>query len=168
MRITIPTHLRNLDIVDQMYKMMVEYTKEYGDISSDSNSLENRAYDFIYEFLNIVLPDNDEPTNRYLASLFYKSKGTLSILDYLEKYLGLIYKEKPIYNIDRLELNFESVSGSNLLNFTPALINFLNALLYFDELNILIDKFKLQISSSLSNKSSNMCIFYKESNFEFK
>jgi hypothetical protein len=169
MRITIPNHLRNIEVINQMYSMLSSYAKDYGnDVNSNFDILDNRAYDYIYEFLKIVLPENDEPTNRYLANLFYKCKGTTKVFDYLEDYMGLVYEDKPEYNIDRLVIKFESVTGTNLLNFVPALTNFLNALLYFNDLKIAIDKFKLCITSNISNRSSNMCVYYKDNYFEFK
>lgn len=81
MRITIPNHLRNIEVINQMYSMLSSYAKDYGnDVNSNFDILDNRAYDYIYEFLKIVLPENDEPTNRYLANLFYKCKVLLRFL----------------------------------------------------------------------------------------
>lgn len=171
MTVVIPSHLRNVEVINQMYILMTAYMNYYAtdpvDLASES-SLEEKAFDYIYDFIKIIYPDNDEPTNRYIASMLYRCKGTTKVFEVIEKYLGLVYKEDPEYNIDKLSLSFDYVGGSNLLNFKPALINTLNTLLYFNELKVLINIFKLQISSSMSNKSTNMCVFYKDSYFEFK
>lgn len=169
MKINVPKHLIDIKIVNQMYKMMTAYSKMNNTsdiINSDITSLEEKAFDYIYELLRLIYPANDDPTNRYLAFRFYECKGTREILSMLERYLGLVYKEEPKYNINVLELNFESVKGTNIQNFNPALINFLNALLYFNSLFIVIDIFKLYIDGEMSNKSANAFIYYKESHFE--
>lgn len=172
MIIYIPQHLQDIKVVKQMRNMISEYltNEEYGALHGieDMNIIVEKSFDYIYDLLNVVLPDNDEPTNRYLAMLFYELKGTPKLLTYLEKYLGLIYREDPVYDINSLTLNFEEVSGNDLNSFKPALTNFLNALLYFNELHIAINIFKLMITSGMSNKSSNACVLYKENYFEFK
>lgn len=146
---------------------MENYSTDPVDLATES-SLEEKSFDYIYDFIKIIYPDNDEPTNRYIASMLYRSKGTTKVFEVIEKYLGLVYKEDPEYTINELNLSFEYVTGSNILNFKPALINTLNTLLYFNDLKILINIFKLQISSGMSNRSANNCVFYKESYFEFK
>lgn len=169
MTIRFPSHLTNIELVNQMYKMMYEFLSNHAiDINTDLTVLDQKAYDYIYDLIKIIFPDNDDPTNRYLANIFYECKGTTKVFELIEKHLGLVFKSKPEYNINNLKLDFESVSGSNINNFTPALTNFINALLYFHELEILINIFKLNISSNMSNRSANMVACYKESYFEFK
>lgn len=171
MTINIPSHLTNITIIDQMYKMMVEYNKNYGikmEDVVDYNKLEEKSYDYINDMINIIFPDNDSATNNYISNLFYQCKGTLKVFDLIEEHLGLEYAEPPEYDIDSLTIKFESVSGTDLLSFNPALINFLNTLLYFNDLSIVVNIFKLNISSDMSNKSSNTCVYYKKNYFEFK
>lgn len=169
MTIRFPSHLTNIELVNQMYKMMSEFLANHAlNIETDLEVLDQKAYDYVYDLIKVIFPDNDDPTNRYLANMFYECKGTTKIFELIEKYLGLVYKDDPFYNIDKLRLNFHSVSGSNINNFKPALTNFINALMYFHDLEIILNIFNLNITSDMSNRSSNMCICYKESYFEFK
>lgn len=171
MTINIPKHLTNIKLISQMHSMMIEYINSYGSLSTNSMNnylLEDKSYDYINDLISMIFPDNDKYVNLYISNMFYRCKGTIKVFELIEKYLGLKYKSDPVYNIDSLRIEFEYVNGSDLLSFNPSLTNFLNTLLYFNDLSIIVNIFKLNVSSSLSNKSSNICVYYKKSYFEFK
>lgn len=169
MIIAIPSHLKNLKLINQMTKMMEEYSKNFykDPIESTDDYLDDKAFDYILDLIKVLFPDYDQVTINYLSHLFYECKGTKKIFELIEKHLGLKYLEDPKYDIDTLNFSFSEVHGSNLSVFLPAFTNFVNALLYFDELKIAIDVFKLYITSNVSNESTNNCVCYKECYFEF-
>lgn len=170
MILAIPSHLTNLKIIDQMQKMLVDYYSDNNGLPDDgmNSYFEDKAYDYIKELFSIIFVEQDEAISNYLVNLFYECKGTTKIFDLMEKYLDVEYLTQPKYDIDTLVINFKVVKGTDITRFKPALENFLNSLLYFDEIKIAIDVFKLYVTSNIFNKSANNCIYYKESYFEFK
>ena len=94
MKVYIRENLREIPIFNQMYKLIKAYAEKYGN-SEEIDSMADYRYslrnDHVLRFLNYVIPDEEDETVRnnkitYLASIFYLTKGTYKVLDYILDY----------------------------------------------------------------------------------
>ena len=94
-------------------------------------------------------PD-DENTVNYLTKLFYSVKGTQKIFEYMHKYLGINFIGDVSYSINEVVFEIEEVTVTDISVYIKTLKEFLSALLYYYDLNIIIDLMNLKVSEVLS------------------
>ena len=178
MKIYIPSHLRELELVDRLCKMIEVYSTGYYE---DYNTSFSDFYEFylksdpVRKFLSMMIEKKEgqseeeyEDQINYISSLFYNVKGTPKVLDYIIKYLGNVINfdsSTPItYNGTYLTLVIDSISIRDENLFFDSFLNFLDALLYFDRDNsmIKIKSASLIINSELKNYVDVNLINYVE------
>lgn len=171
MKVYIPSHLRNIEIVDQMAKMIQEYSTNYYEQSTDSfgdyyYSLKN---DPVNKFLNLCISEDDitgdqtyEDVINYLSRLFYSVKGTIKVFDYMKSFLGLKFEGDIIYTTELIEFNLSEVTISDENLFYESLKNFLDALLYYQRLETNIGTTNLVLTGNISNYIGSNLICYNE------
>lgn len=160
MKIFVPNHLRRIEILDQMVRMIQEYSSKYYEESSDSfgdyyYSLKN---DPVNKFLTLCIPESSiggdqtyEEVITYLSRLFYSVKGTVKVFEYMKTYLGLSFEGDIIYTTDYIEFNLKDVSLSDENLFYESLKNFLDALMYYKELRTNIGTVNLVLTGNITN-----------------
>ena len=172
MKIYIPEHLRNLPIVDQMYKLIVGYENYY---EENPDSFDDYYYnlknDPVKRFLYLTIPEdslnlgdsqNYEDIINYISRLFYSVKGTVKVFDYMKKYLNLQFDGEIEYTVRYIKFKLTSISVQNENLFYESLKDFLNALLYFQEMGINLDNVDLVIKGNISNSVGSNIEYFKE------
>lgn len=180
MRLFVPEHLRNIVVVKQLCKLIEGYADYYEE--SVESSFDDYEYymrtDPVKKFINLCLPEEKvyegvngwnrdqeyESVVNYLASLFYSVKGTYTVFDYMQKYLNLefiggdiIYTPRYVeFSLDTLNINDENL-------FYTTLKDFLDALLYYQELNVNIGKVNLSIENRLVSYINGGAVVYRYS-----
>ena len=160
MIIYIPKHIRNIGVVNTMCELIEGYNGSVYE-SNFNNYYYYLNTDPVNRFLHICISEsdigNEEKYNNvinYISKLFYSVKGTLKVFDFMKKYLGLRIKDDNIfYNVRELRFTIEEVTLSEIDEniYYEALIDFLEALLYFGSASITIDLINLNISNTLKN-----------------
>jgi len=160
MKIHVPIHLRKIEVIDQMCKMIEEYGENFYIDTTDS--FENYYYylklDPVKRFLNLCISRSDlysgqdyEVVINYLSRLFYSVKGTIKVFEYMRRYLGLNFEGDIIYTTKYIEFKLSDISLTDEKMFYQYLKEFLDALLYFQELRIIIDAVNLVLSGNINN-----------------
>ena len=102
--------------------------------------------------------------------MFYSVKGTCKVFEYMKNYLDIKFEETHkipyIYTVRRLEINIEKASIDDETLYYDAIKGFLDTLLYFEELDLNINKFELNLDERLENylQLGNVC--YKKINIQ--
>lgn len=160
MKVYIPNHLRKITIIDQLARMIQEYSTNYYEESTDSfgdyyYSLKN---DPVSKFLTLCISEdsigkdqNYEDVINYLSRLFYSVKGTVKVFEYMKSFLGLQFSGDIIYTTEYIEFNLSNVSLSDENLFYESLKNFLDALLYYKELRTNIGTVNLVLTGNINN-----------------
>ena len=179
MKIYIPKHIRNIEVVEKMCELIEAYSNSsYSDNTLDS--FNNYYYylntDPVVKFLHFCIlrsewEENQDPDNSqnydsaisYIARLFYSVKGTYQVFDYMEKYLGLHITD-IVYTVKILSFTIPEITLSDVDEkvWYDSLLDFLNTLLYFDTLRIKIELINLHISNTLRNYIGANSVTYKE------
>lgn len=158
MKIYIPSHLRNIGVIEMLYQMI----KNTPDTADSTDSFSDYRYtlrtDPVRKFLNLTYPsawseqDKENKIN-YLSSLFYSVKGTFKVLDYIIAF-GILSDwedrdsvNKITYSSRKISIHLKSI-GTDKTLFCDYLEKFLCALLYFDELDITIDEISSDIADN--------------------
>lgn len=172
MKIYIPEHLKKLEIIDQLEKLLIEYSSNY--YVDSSNSFDDYLYslknDPVKKFLSLCIPKDSINENEqvyediinYLYRLFYSVKGTIKVFDYMKKYLNLEFDGDIIYTTRYVELKLKSISVSDENLFYESMKEFLDSLLYFHELNTSTDSIDLILSGTIDSYIGSGIITYKE------
>lgn len=160
MKLYIPKHLREIELIDQLYRMIEEYGKSYSQTSQESfnNYYISQSNDPVKIFLELCISrdsigsdqDYDEVIN-YLSKLFYSAKGTVKIFDYMVQFLGLDFDGEIIYDSKEITINLNSLNISNETLFYNSLKDFLDSLVYYEKLNTNIGSVDLIIESNFIN-----------------
>lgn len=131
MKLVIPSHLTEINVVLQMYMLMNKYSESGYEEYVDSNDYlqRDRNFDYIRNFIERT-GNRDSFTNEYLINLFYKLKGNYKVFSEMEKHLGLKFKEIH-YDINHLDYSLESAATNDNSDYFSMLKNFLRSLLYF-------------------------------------
>ena len=171
MKVYIPSHLRKIEVVDQIAKMIQEYASNYHENTTDSfddyyYSLKN---DPVKKFLNLCIsedsigPDqNYEDVINYLSRMFYSVKGTIKVFDYMKAFLGLNFEGDIVYTTEYIEFNLTEISLSDENLFYESLKGFLDALLYYQELRTNIGSINLMLTGDIENYiGSNLTCYNK-------
>lgn len=169
MKIYIPEHLRKLEVIDQMAKVIEEYQSQYVQEEQPFDSYQDSlSIDPVKKFLVLCIkPEDIDPGEsyrdviRYLAKLFYSVKGTVKVIQLFREKLGLKIKGDIVYNVRYLSIHIEEVVITNGTSFKSALKDFFDALLYFGELKLKIDKIIYNIEGNLVSKISPGLVKYE-------
>lgn len=178
MNIYIPSHLRKLRIVDQLYRMMHEYiTGElndgvgYGD--SEVSSFDDYQYmlklDPVKKFISMCITEDDLPESQdyesvvnYLSHLFYSVKGTAKVFEYMKKYFTRLHmSEDIIYSTSNMSISIDYLEVGDQGTFEEALMGFIDALVYTQEVKKEIGRIKLIISETIKTDIGCFAVPYK-------
>ena len=160
-----------------LYNMILGY--ENSASTDDSDSFSDYRYtlktDPVRKFLNLIYPsdwrtrDGETVTKEkinYLSSLFYSVKGTFKVLDYITAF-GILtdWTTKDTtsvltYTARKISVKVKSISVDKNL-FCDYFEKFLCALLYFDELDISVDKVITEITDSAVSSINHGLWFYQ-------
>lgn len=177
MNIYIPKHLRKLKVVDDMCKLIQGYADS--DYSKETSaSFDDYFYylkvDPVKRFLYFCIDswsnnegreENYESVIKYISKLFYSVKGTVKVLEYMQRYLNLEITN-IIYSVEVLSFTIKEVNLVDIDEkiFYDSLIAFLEALLYFKSVDIRVELINLHLSNELNNYVGAGIITYKECN----
>ena len=164
MKIYIPEHLRNVEIIDQLYRMIELYEKEYSSKNIIQSSFDDYytyfGSDPVKNFLRLCISKSDLQEDQdynevinYLSKLFYSVKGTIQVFNYMLQYLPLEFDGEIIYDSKEITINFKKLSVENENLFYNLLRKFLDALIYYTKLNtnISFGSVDLTIKSTFQN-----------------
>lgn len=172
MKVYIPKHLRNLEIVDQMYNMIKSYSENYTE-SEDSFNLyqSNLKYDPVRVFVESRVTGDDISSDQdydtvinYLTELFYSVKGTVKVFTYMEEYLNLgVTRGSSWYTYTPaiLTVDLQNLDVPDSSVFYTQLYNFLSALLYFGMLQI-EGNLNITLKEEIVSYYGSDCLCYKE------
>ena len=153
MNIYIPKHLRQIEVIDDVCRMLENYSSTYYEPITYPDTID----DPVRKFLALVC---DEKFIDYFTRLFYSVKGTIQVLSYMKRFLGyeLTYK----YSTRLLQLKIEKINLKPVDEgtFRILLTNFLNALLYFKELDLTVDLVNMHLDSKLPGYTGLGVILY--------
>ena len=155
MRIHIPSHLEKFEIISQLKKILIEYSK--GGLTTDgSDSFESyfyeRSLDPVRKFLMLCISKDRigeadyETLINYYTSKFFSLRGTLKIFDLLEetkKILGISIINYS-YSVISLTIDFGEVETFDMNLFNTSASEFFKALLYYQDYIDTIKTLKLK------------------------
>lgn len=165
MKIYIPKHLRDIELINRLYKMIIEQSKQdEGSKDSFSDYQWSLSNDPVKRFIDLCLPKDlvdRQDTINYLSALFYSVKGTYKVFDHLI-YHNLIDSSRSRITYTAREIKIEiSKIGVNKEIFCSALEDFLEALLYFESLKIYIDDIDLEMTGNLTTQLNHGEVYYQ-------
>lgn len=171
MKVYIPSHLRKIEIVDQMARMIQEYSTNY--YVSNTDSFDDYYYslrnDPVKKFLNLCISEdsiggdqNYEDVINYLSRLFYSVKGTIKVFDYMRSFLNLKFEGDIVYTTKYIEFNLADITLSDENLFYESMRDFLEALLYFQELRVNIGTVNLILTGNIDNFVGSNLTCYNE------
>ena len=105
--------------------------------------------------------DYDQIIN-YYVNRFYHCKGTQRVLQMMKDFLGIDFLNEPIYNNSNIVLQISEIKISNISTWSEALKDFLDALLYYDQIQMTIENLRLQIQDTLEGSVGSSLILYKK------
>ena len=161
MRIHIPSHLEKFEIISQLKKILIEYSK--GGLTTDgSDSFESyfyeRSLDPVRKFLMLCISKDRigeadyETLINYYTSKFFSLRGTLKIFDLLEetkKILGISIINYS-YSVISLTIDFGEVETFDMNLFNTSASEFFKALLYYQDYIATIKTLKLNLVSGIN------------------
>lgn len=163
MKIYIPEHLRKIDIINQLYLMINEYSITYGSTNqyrqtSLSDYQKTLSSDPVKNFIKLCISENNirededyEEVINYLSKLFYSVKGTIKVFEYMSKFLNLDLDGDIIFDSKEVTINFKSLNVSNESLFYNYLKLFLDSLICYTKLNTNISSIDLTIDGEFIN-----------------
>lgn len=190
MKIYIKPYLRRIPIIDQLYRIVNEYGKIWGnDTGVDNFKDYNKALnnDPVVDFLDYLFPKGEEFIERfgkeqdresiirYVSNLFYETKGTYKVLDYITEYdifqttknNGQDTTTEISYTTQSIDIHIKSLSSRfSREAFCTGLENFLCSLLYFQILNITIDNVETLVQDTTTSSLNRGSHFYQHHVYE--
>ena len=154
MRIYVPQHLRNLEVINNLCLMVQEYQKNYKDpINSFDDYRTYMKIDPVLRFIGYCIEktedmDEDYYSNilNYVTRLFYSVRGTGKVFEYMSRYLGLSFEGEPVYTAKVVNFSLLEPIGEDIALFNRYLVEFLNYLLYYESLNYSIKGLQIMVS----------------------
>lgn len=173
MRIHIPVHLEKFEVISQLKKLLIEYSK--GGLNTDgSNNFQSYFYekslDPVKRFLMLCISeekigeaDYDTLIN-YYTSKFFSFRGTLKIFDLLEEIKNImgISIIKYSYTVTSLTVDFGGVETFDMNLFNSSSLEFFKALLYFQDYIDTIKTLHLDLLSDINITLSGGAVCYSE------
>ena len=163
MKIYIPEHLRKIDVINQLYLMINEYSITYGSNNqygqtSLSDYQKSLSSDPVKNFIKLCISETNirededyEEVINYLSKLFYSVKGTIKVFEYMSKFLELDLDGDIIFDSKEVTINFKSLNVSNESLFFNSLKLFLDSLICYTKLNTNISSNRLTIDGEFIN-----------------
>ena len=174
MNIYIPKHLRRLDIVNNLCKMIMKYqevvkeeqeNKNEHNIQDDLlyhfNKYKALSYDPVKRFVGICInPPNSEKQEidkeiienkvNYITEVFYSLAGSYKIFEKLKTLLGLELSIDYNISLGHLKITLEKDSYNNLFKldedlFHSCFFGFLESLLFFKKAEIIYNEISLTL-----------------------
>lgn len=148
MRIYIPQHLKKLGIFRDLGRIIEKYESEYEDSASSFDSYQSyMKIDPVLRFVNFCIKKEDSQSEDeyqaildYVTRLFYSVRGTRRVFDYMSRYLGIKFVGSPVYTIKTISFSIANdTSWYDISLFNSYLLEFLDCLLYYEELNYKVD-----------------------------
>lgn len=171
MTIYIPQHLHQLEIIQTLVKML-QYYEEHRDTSSEEIENFDQLYylyslDPVKRFIEMCITEVGEDQDydtviNYYVNKFYHCKGTQRVLQMMEEALGITFESDPIYNNSNIVLQISEIKISNISTWSEALKDFLDHLLYYDQIQMTIENLRLQIQDTTEGFIGNSLILYKK------
>ena len=168
MNIYIPKHLRKLEVIDNLCKLIGGYREEtLGSTNTDNssksieldyyfNKYKTLSYDPVKKFVGICITNNNDTQDNdfltekinYITEIFYNLSGSYKIFHMLEVLLGFKMVVDYQINLGYLKITIDSDTYNNIFGLNEDLyqnsfINFLNALLFFKKIDIIYDKIEM-------------------------
>lgn len=170
MTLYIPKHLQRLEIVNKLVLMVKYYNENFyeGNGSADFDQFYYLySLDPVKRFIKMCITsvedgqDYDQVVN-YILNRFFFVKGSYEILDLMEKYLGIEFEDKPSYTNSNIILNIKTINVSDISVWSQALKDFLDYLLYYDQIRMTVDELSLTIEDTLEGFIGSKLICYKK------
>ena len=80
----------------------------------------------------------------------------------MKDFLVLVFLNEPIYNNSNIVLQISEIKISNISIWSEALKDFLDALLYYDQIQMTIENLRLQIQDTLEGSVGSSLILFKK------
>ena len=165
-----------LGIFSDLAKMVTEYETKYYDPSAAGSFDRYQSYtkiDPVLRFVSFCIRREEDQTEEeyrivlnYVTRLFYSVRGTRRIFDYMERYLGIEFEGTPVYTIRSINFSIsKKQEWYDVSLFNSYLLDFLNYLLYFENLGYRVD-LGLDINEDVSFYYGADSITYKLYNIE--
>lgn len=155
MNIYIPKHLRQIEVIDNVCRMLENYSSTYYEPDTYPKVIE----DPVKKFLALVC---DERFVDYFTRLFYSVKGTIQVLSYMKRFLGYELTYKYSTRLLQLKIKHIKLKPVDEGTFRILLIDFLNALLYFKDLDLTVDLVDMHLDSKLPGYTGIGVILYNK------
>ena len=148
MRIYIPQHLNKLGIFRDLGRLVEEYEKSYQDPTTSFTDYQNyMKIDPVLRFVSFCISQGEGQTDEeymaileYVTRLFYSVIGTRRVFDYISRYLGIRFIGNPIYTVKSISFSIANkTEWYDVSLFNTYLLDFLNALLYYESLSYKVD-----------------------------
>lgn len=177
MELYIPENLRRIKVISQLCKMVEDYANYYE--ASPEDSFNNYdfylSYDPVKKFIGLCITEDDFESSKgiwdpsqdyntiinYLSRLFYSVKGTKLVFDYMKKYLDLEFIGDVIYSPGYIEFQLETINIPDEPLFRDLLEGFLEALLFYWELEVNIAKLNLTVEDKITSYIQGGVITYR-------
>ena len=145
-KIYIPQHLKKLGIFRDLALMVSAYQESYKpEVTSFDDYQSYMKIDPVLRFVSFCIKEEDQPEDYqsvldYVTRLFYSVRGTRRVFVYMERYLGIKFVGKPVYNIKTISFSItEKQDWYDVSLFNSYLLDFLNHLLYYESLSYKVD-----------------------------
>lgn len=175
MKIYVPIYLRELPIIKNFCDIYEAYIGG-GYYISPKDSMddyrESLKRDPVKYFVNFCLADKEEELGEeeyknminYISKMFEAVKGTKRVFDFMKKYLDdfLHIEGDPVYTGQYIEIMFGPIELTDVEQFYTSLLNFLGALLFFEELKTNIGQIGLTVKDEITNYVAGDTVCYKK------
>lgn len=128
--------------------MIEKYGSEYKVTeSSFSDYQTNMKIDPVLRFVGFCVKKKEDQSEEeyeailsYIVRLFYSVRGTKRVFDYISRYLGIRFAGDPIYTSKSISFSIDNNTSSyDVSLFNTYLIEFLDTLLYYENLGYKVD-----------------------------
>lgn len=170
MTIYIPEHLRKLEILDNLVRILETYNeteKPYELTERDLDSFFDYHYynytlDPVQAFVSLYV--QDEAKLHYYVNRLYSVKGTQKVLELTRKFFfsddSSIFSYS--YEVPDLKVTVGEVKTTDFDTYQKTLTHYLEYLLFFDDYRELFKKVILELSVGIKNRVSTGSFDYSE------
>lgn len=158
MKLNLTKNLRSIPLLNAMEQMLLKYESNLDEVT-----LEQVTYDAVKQFIEITHMETQNID--YLTQLFYSSKGTILVMEYMQKFLNMELTYE--YDGESLDLDIIMITTSDPTDVYNKLYLFLNTLLYFHEIDLIFQELKYIIIGTLKEKIDVNEFVYNEFELNF-
>lgn len=176
MELYIPENLRRIKVIEQLCILVSEYAN-YFEVSPEDSFNDYEYFlnnDPVKKFLGLCISEEDfnSPESKwdssqdydtvinYISRLFYSVKGTRLVLEYMKTYLDLDFVGDITYSPGYIEFSLRTLNINDESVFRDYLEDFLNALLFYEVLNVNIGKLNLVVDNTITSYIQGGVITY--------